>query len=494
MRTASASVLLFFTCVSVAAARPPNIVLIIGDDIEWSHYGFMGHPIIQTPNLDRLAAEGVVFTQGQVPASICQPTLQTLLSGLHPLQWIAKRDALPPVPLRHEVAQYRTLPRELQRRGYLSWEGGKLWEGSYAQAGFTHGLATEPTDAGGIGGRDFGRKGNEPLAPLLEFLDDVGRRPFFLWFAPMLPHVPFDPPEEFLHLYDAYVGQGQRYFAQVTRLDALIGALLEELEARGLRRNTLIVYLADNGWGRGFVSPGPGGKGSIYDSGTRTPIIFSWPGRIAPGIREEVVATEDLFPTLLSFAGLRSPPDRNGVSLRDVLVGGAPVPRQMYVSVQYGCGVFVRTREWRYMLSLTGAQRLYHIQTDPYEQEDLTQLRPDLVEAFLMDAMDWTGWVRVAPERLEALGRLVDGEGRPVSGRLLRLVGEDRVHRVRTDGRGWFLFSGLRAGDYRLCGLDFSLPIGPTGAYLGTLASPCLEPRGEPPRIWQRSTSMLQPR
>ena len=493
MRTLGASVLLFFCCVSVAAAKPPNIVLIIGDDIEWSHYGFMGHPIIQTPNLDRLAAEGVVFTQGQVPASICRPTLQTLLSGLHPSQWDLKRDALPPAPHRHEVAQYRTLPRELQRRGYLSWEGGKFWEGSYAQAGFTHGLATEPSGPLEIGGRDFGRGEGAPLEPLLEFLDGVGRRPFFLWFAPKLPHIPFDPPQEFLARYFAFPSLERRYYAQVTRLDALIGALLEELEARGLRRNTLIVYLGDNGWGRGILSPGPGGKGSLYDSGTRTPIIFSWPGRIAAGTREEVIAAEDLFPTLLSFAGLPSPPDRNGVSLRAVLGRGAAVPRQNYVSLQYGYGggLFVRTQEWRYFLRFNLTEELYHIPTDPYEQENLAAVRRDVLERFREDALDWMFRLGIAPERLEALGRLVDEYGQPVQRRWLRLVGEDGTHWVRTDRRGWLLLPWLSAGDYRLCGLDFSLPVGPTGAYLGDMRLPCREPQRAHPRIWPRSTSPM---
>ena len=490
MRAVGTSVFLFFACVSVAAAKPPNIVLIIGDDIEWSHYGFMAHPIIQTPNLDRLAAEGAVFVQGQVPASICQPTLQTLLSGLHPLQWISKRDALPPAPLRQEVARYRTLPRELQRSDYLSWEGGKLWEGSYAQAGFTHGLATEPTDAIGIGGEDFGRSKEAPLEPLLEFLDIVGRRPFFLWFAPSLPHVPFDPPKELLDLYVAdppYPRIAQRYYAQVTRLDALIGALLDELEARGLRRNTLIVYLGDNGWGRGFISPGPGGKGSPYDSGTRTPIIFSWPGHIRAGIREEVVAAEDLFPTLLDFAGLRSPSDRAGVSLREALVGGAAVPRQEYVSWQLARGVFVgafvRTREWRYIFRRNFTEELYHIPTDPYEQENLAAARPDLIEEFRHDLVSWMLQVEVAPGRLEALGRLVDDYGKPQGQRWLQLLGDDGAHWVRTDRGGWFLFPRLSAGRYQLCGLDFSFPFGPTGAYLGDLVSPC---HRATPRIWRR--------
>lgn len=488
MRTLGVSVFLLLVCASVAAARPPNIVLIIGDDIEWSHYGFMGHAIIRTPNLDRLASEGLVFTQGQVPESTCRPTLQTLLSGLHPTQWRLKKSALPPAPERQEVTLYRTLPRELQRRGYLSWEGGKHWEGSYAQAGFTHGLATEPSQGREIVGRDFGRRREAPLEPLLEFLDEAGRRPFFLWFAPMLPHIPFDPPWEFLSLYPGYQGMERRYYAQITRLDALIGMLLEELEARGLSRNTLIVYLADNGWGRGFIAPGPGGKGSFYDSGTRTPIIFWWPDRIPAGIREEVVAADDLFPTLLSFAGLRSPPDRHGVNLRAALTRGAAVPRQKYVSQQTWRGVFVRTREWRYMVTGDLTEQLYHIPTDPYEQEDLAEARPDLLEAFREDALEWVLQIGVAPEKLESLGRLVDEEGRSGRRRWLRIVGDDGTHWARTDRRGWFLFPRLSAGSYQLCGVDFSLPIGPTGAYLGALPLPCRDRhQAHPTRmIWTR--------
>ena len=107
------------------ATTPPNVLLLIGDDPGWPYSGFMGDPIVQTPNLDALAAAGTTFTQAQNPASVCQPALRALLAAVHDDQWSAKRTALQTtlgiLPARSEVGHYRTLPRELARRGYLSW-------------------------------------------------------------------------------------------------------------------------------------------------------------------------------------------------------------------------------------------------------------------------------------------------------------------------------------------------------------------------------------
>src|SRR5205085_5436182 len=134
----------------------------------------------RTPNLDALAAEGMVFTHGFTTDSVCLPSHRTLLAGIQSEQWVRKRmaleDWLGDLPLRQEVALYRTLPRELARVGYRSFQGGKLWEGDYSQAGFTDGTATEPpSSALEIVGDDFGRTGIEPLRT---FLDGVGTDPF----------------------------------------------------------------------------------------------------------------------------------------------------------------------------------------------------------------------------------------------------------------------------------------------------------------------------
>src|SRR5262249_21497072 len=166
------------------AQGKPNVVLIIGDDLGWTDVGFMEsfrtletnqgpmpiQDIVQTPNLDSIAAAGVVFRNGNTTSSVCRSSLQTLLSaaGLHSIQWKAMLQELdmlpgiPPLPFREDVKYHRTLPRELGRLGYRAWEGGKMWEGTYAMAGFTDGLATAIGDLFHSVGDDFGRLDSDP--------------------------------------------------------------------------------------------------------------------------------------------------------------------------------------------------------------------------------------------------------------------------------------------------------------------------------------------
>ena len=157
---------------SVAAA-PPNIVLIIADDQAWTDYGFMGHARIQTPNLDRLATESLTFTHGYVPSSLCRPSLATIITGLYPHQHkLVGNDPAPLVGVDRNAAQTReqeqarraemiehiddvaTLPRLLAQRGFVSFQSGKWWEGSYRRAGFTEGMTRGFPAPGGRHGDD----------------------------------------------------------------------------------------------------------------------------------------------------------------------------------------------------------------------------------------------------------------------------------------------------------------------------------------------------
>jgi arylsulfatase A-like enzyme len=149
------SLSLFFTCLSLLAAapgdarenapeRPPNIVLIVSDDLGYPYHGFLGNEIVRTPNLDQLAAEGTTFTHAFSPASVCQPALQTLLSGLHPRSWKAQRGRLEEamgerfLP-RTEVEQFVTLPRQLARKGYRTFQGGETLGGRLRIGGIRRG-------------------------------------------------------------------------------------------------------------------------------------------------------------------------------------------------------------------------------------------------------------------------------------------------------------------------------------------------------------------
>ncbi|MEE3052256.1 MAG: sulfatase-like hydrolase/transferase, partial [Planctomycetota bacterium] len=155
------------------AARLPNILLIISDDQSWTDFGFMGHETIRTPSLDRLAAESVVFPRGYVPTSLCRPSLASMVSGLFPHQHKITGNDPPRGTDRREMLRHirriPSLPRLLAKKGYLSHQSGKWWEGHYELGGFTHGMTT--TGRHGGPGLTIGRKG---LEPIFDFIDTAG--------------------------------------------------------------------------------------------------------------------------------------------------------------------------------------------------------------------------------------------------------------------------------------------------------------------------------
>lgn len=388
-------------------APPPNLVLVIADDHGWRDFGFMGSPHARTPQLDRLAAEGTVFRLGYTTASVCRPALLSLLTGLDPSQFARRlerleREAGEPLAGGEVIRDLVTLPRALGAAGYASFQAGKHFEGGYADAGFGAGMLSAPGD-------DDESLARVTLEPVFDFLERHREQPFFLWFAPKLPHVPHDPPQRFLDAYaDAVLPPGTlRYYANVTRLDAAVGELLARLDALGLRERTLVVFVADNGWLPGPIegpylwSLGqPRGKHSLYEGGFRTPVVLRWPGRVPAGaVRDELVSTLDLFPTLLDYAGAPPVAGRLGRSLRPLLEGRAGDWREVLVGYQktvradtaagvrigdgrpVAGGHFVRTPEWHLLAFAEREPELYDMAADPDERHDLASRHPGVVEA-----------------------------------------------------------------------------------------------------------------
>jgi uncharacterized sulfatase len=407
------------------AAPPPNLVLLIADDLGYLDHGFMGAPVVETPHLDALAREGTVFSHGYATSSICRPALRSLLTGLHPHQWDQRVRALQAQrsDLRGDLVmnEFATLPRWLAARGYASFQAGKLWEGSYRVAGFGDGF--DRPGAGdarhGGAGRRLGR--TLSLDAVAAFLDAGRGRPFFLWFAPMLPHTPHDAGPG---LEARYQGRGLsssavRYYANVTRFDALVGELLRLLAQRGLRERTLVVYLADNGWDqppelevRAGARDGPRGKGTLYEIGWRTPIVLSWPGVVPAGaVSDALVSTVDLVPTLLDYAGAPLPAELPGRSLRGLIQEGVPWPREEVIGSLRGARVelpgapaaeleprslagesfFLRSREhWYVWYPKLGREELYDAQSDPRAERDLAAAQPARAARYRRHVLRWT--------------------------------------------------------------------------------------------------------
>ncbi|MEL6108882.1 MAG: sulfatase-like hydrolase/transferase, partial [Planctomycetota bacterium] len=339
---------IFLLSVEPAAAEPPNIVLIISDDQAWSDYGFMGHEVIETPHLDRLASEATVFPRGYVPTALCRPSLATLLTGQYasvhgitgndPSPKYAERESKLYAERRAQLISYMDrfplLPKALADAGYMTHQSGKLWEGSYQNAGFTHGMTRGFPERGGRHGDDGLKIGREGMGPIDAFLDEAidKEKPFFLWYAPFMPHTPHTPPQRLL---DKYTKDGRsqtiaKYYAMCEWFDETCGQLRTSLEQRNVHENTLIVYVCDNGWIQDPDSRkyAPRSKQTPYEGGIRTPIFYWMPGKIPAARRDELETSLDIYPTILAAAGIDVPDGLPGMNLMESLTKKQPIDRE----------------------------------------------------------------------------------------------------------------------------------------------------------------------
>jgi uncharacterized sulfatase len=395
----------------------PNIVLVVADDMDHEHLGFLGNPRVKTPTLDELARTGVVFPVAHVPMSRCRPSLAALLSGRWPQQCgIFDNEST------HTLARRDSLPNLLKAAGYATFQGGKFWEGSPLSMGFLEPRMTDTVF------KSFVRQSQ---AELFAFIDRYhAERPLFLWWAPMLPHGPFDPPERLRALFretevpvpPGIVGDAQAFqeaertaYAMGAWLDEGLGALRVKLEETGELADTLFVFLIDNGYANGSPS-----KGSVFEKGLRTPVVFAWPKGIQGGrTRPELVSSLDLYPTLLGYAGVPVPAGIPGIDLRPALEGRELETRDVLYGAVYEYeegarrqraedavyALYARTPRWKFVLHLRrldpkknllihefapfpararGDRDLYDLEQDPHERRDLAG---DSSHAQLMDEL-----------------------------------------------------------------------------------------------------------
>ncbi len=403
-----------------ATAGPPNVVLIVGDDQGWTDYGFMGHEHIQTPHLDKLASESLIFKRGYVPSSLCRASLATMITGLYPHQHkMTSND--PPIPkgltnaqaqkdagflsLRQDMVrlfeQSPALPKLLDKHGFVSFQAGKWWEGNACRCGgFTAGMTHGDPAKGGRHGDDGLKIGREGLQPVFDFLDKAKKdqKPFFVWYAPMMPHTPHNPPERLFNKYkdktrSEYVA---KYWAMCEWFDETVGDLIAKLEKNGQIENTLIIYLHDNGWIQDEKSGAyaPKSKRSPYDGGLRTPILIKWPGHMKPGESDRLAGSIDLAPTILHAVGAKPSKDMPGINLldphwvasRNTLYGevfehNAIDIAKPAANLQYR---WVIEGHWKLIVpnapNVKGAPELYDLAKDASEKDNLAAKHPDKVK------------------------------------------------------------------------------------------------------------------
>lgn len=408
--------LTFVFALPASAADKPNVVMIVSDDHAWTDYGFMGHKQVVTPNLDKLAAQSLTFTNGYVPSSLCCPSLASVITGRYPHQHkITSND--PPIPAGTKPKGFQntegfkkgrdqmnafmdaqpTLPRLLVQNGYLALQTGKWWQGDFKHGGFTHGM----TKGGRHGdeGLDIGRK---TMQPIYDFIGEAkqAQKPFFVWYAPMMPHDPHTPPQALLekHLKTQPNEHIAKYYAMIEWFDQTCGELMNHLEQQGVADNTIVLYMADNGWIQDPTKSkyAPKSKQSPYDGGLRTPIMVRYPAKLKPKMIDTPVISLDLLPTVLKLTGIDAPAGLPGIDLvdeaavkaRTALFGEIFTHNSQDLNNPAASLRFRWVREGGMKLivptrlesdTTDAGTELYDLKSDPKEEHNLASEKPEVV-------------------------------------------------------------------------------------------------------------------
>lgn len=409
-----------FAFAGPAAARTPNVIFILADDLAQGDLGSYGQKLIQTPHLDRMAAEGTRYTQAYAGTSVCAPSRTSLMIGLHTGHSTSRGNRKPPYTLEGQwpiPAEVPTVAELFKQAGYATACTGKWGMGYFNTTG-------SPLRKGfdRFFGYNCQSKAHHYFPP---YLDDNDRRldldgktyaqdliqretlswvraqkdkPFFLFYAVTLPHSRIEIDD--LGIYrdrEGWTDQAKTYAAMVTRLDRDVGQLLALLGEMGVDDNTLVIFAGDNGSAFAETSPlgrffdqSMGGKlrgikRSMYEGGLRQAAIARWPGVVPAGrVSDEPWAFWDFLPTAAELIGVPLPATHNtdGLSLVDFLKGGpAPKRDHFYWELhEQGFKQAVRFGNWKAVRNgARGAIELYDLARDEGEREDLASKRPEVV-------------------------------------------------------------------------------------------------------------------
>lgn len=411
----------------------PNILFIAIDDLnDW--VGFLGgHPQVRTPNMDRLAARGTVFTNAHCQSPLCNSSRTSLLTGLRP----TTTGVYGLAPYVRQIPRYEsveTLPQTLAKHGYETYTTGKIWHGGYPIGAdrakeFDHwgpraGVGVKPprklippTPGGNHPLMDWGTfphrdedKGDWKVASwAVEQLEAKPKEPFLLTCGFFLPHVPcyatqqwFDlyPPDKlalppylkqdredvpffswylywqlpeprlsWLQANDQWLPLVRAYLASVSFVDSQVGRVLDALEESGLSENTVVVLWSDHGWHLGEKNIT--GKNTLWERSTRVPLVFAGPGVARAAKCSRPVELLDLYPTLLELCGIPVRPQLEGHSLQPLLKN-ADAPRVWPAITSHNQGNHtIRSERYRYIRYADGSEELYDMQNDPNEWHNL---------------------------------------------------------------------------------------------------------------------------
>jgi arylsulfatase A-like enzyme len=465
MKPSLRSLLSLFVAGALAAAAahaaPPNLVFVLVDDLGWTDLGCFGSTYYETPNIDRLASQGMRFTDAYSACTVCSPSRASIMTGqyparLHITDWIDghKRPfaklKVPDWTMRL-APEIPNLARTLKAAGYATACVGKWHLGPPEcwpdKQGFD-------LNAGGCD------KGHQPsyfspykiptlkdgpdgeflperlTAEAVAFIEANRDRPFFLYLPHYAVHTPIDSKKEVREKYKAKQDKSNPhrnpgYAALIESVDDSVGRLLAKLDELRLAENTVVVFTSDNGGLLGCTSNAPlrAGKGSAYEGGVRVPLIVRWPGAVKPGVVcSAPVVGADFFPTLLAMAGVPAPAGHavDGESLVPLLKqSGAPARDALYWhyphyhpggATPYGA---VRSGDFRLVeFYEDGRVELYNLKDDIGETRDLAAAMPEKAAALRRQLHDWRARVGAqmpAPNPDHDPAKADQGPGKPAA-------------------------------------------------------------------------------
>ena len=398
---------LLTTAAAASTDRPPNILFIMTDDLGIADLGVYGSDYHLTPRLDRLAAEGMRFTDAYSASPVCSPTRASILTGQYPHR-LHLTDALPwdrlpenprfvpPNHLKELPASDATYAKSLRGAGYRTalfgkWHLGNEHEffsgGKHRDYGFDEAFDADYQKINNVD------KGVDTLTEqALGFIENNRDRPFMLALHHHTPHVPLAVPAEYERRYDDVpVGERhkkKKYASLMSHLDEAVGRLLDKLDELKLSDNTIVIFTSDNGGTSGETSNFPyrEGKATLYEGGIRVPLIVRWPGHIKPSsVCESATVSTDFFPTFLEAAGQPLQPDAHldGQSLLPRLRGEQPDPtRTVYWHLPHyrhkGPQSAIRDGQWKLIHNIEpDTHELYDLAQDPGEAKDLAAGQPE---------------------------------------------------------------------------------------------------------------------
>lgn len=408
---------------AAAAPRRPNVVILLADDLGWHDVGYHGSEI-RTPNIDRLASEGVRFERAY-SFPVCSPTRSGLMTGRSPMRLGTGYTVIRPWSNYGIPTTERFLPQAFHDAGYQTAITGK-WHLGHGyrrylpnQRGFdlAYGHLNGALDyftherEGGLDWNRNGRSLREKGYTTFLLGDEACRfvkerdksRPFFLYVPFNAPHAPLQAPTEFLDQYSAIADPKRRAYAAMTAaMDHTVGRILSTLDSENVARDTLVLFFSDNGGpvGQGATNtPLRGAKGTCFEGGIRVPAVMRYPGRLPAGaVSQQVMTMMDYFPTLTAAAGIPSgfhhPFD--GVNLWPAITSAKPIPRgDIFFSVQAGAAdhFAALTPEWKLVRTVPkdGQPRnlLFRIVEDPSETNDLSAQNSQLVAGLVSKIEEW---------------------------------------------------------------------------------------------------------